>query len=157
MQPRLIKGDLEVTLTHPTSNRDTVTVAVLTVRDRPSNIVVAEVNLTLQDFHDLMTSRSRAALEGTTRHAPGKLLAHVGKTRDALVRVVKAKQYVDDVRATFGPWLEDARRIVGAEQWSAHHSRRGYELELVFYGRTPEQLAALRVAFDALPAPEGCE
>lgn len=132
----MVRGDLEVQITHPTTNLETDTVAVLTISDRVSNIRIASIELTLQDFHDLMTSRSRRSMEGATYHANPEMLSQVGMTRTVLAFYPHPEnlhgtdaQIVDHLTR----WSELAREAVNAPVAYVSRSRQGWHVAFYVY------------------------
>lgn len=132
----MIRGDLEVQLTHPISNQDTPRVAELIITDRLSRIRIASFELTLSDFHDLLANRSRAQLEGATYHASPEMLANVGLHRHVVTFRPDQANLTgrsEEIALHLRRWAELTKDSIDSPSVHVVHGRDGWEVNFYVY------------------------
>jgi hypothetical protein len=131
----MVQGDLEVQLTHPQSNLDTLRVAELIITDRRSRVRIASFELTLEDFHALLVNRSRLQMEGPTFHANAEMLAKVGLKRHVITFVPDQANLgpYEAVPAHLARWAELAKGSINSPSAYVSHGRGGWEVNFYVY------------------------
>lgn len=130
-------ADLNVSLNFPEGDR--LEVARLTITDRKSNLVVAEINFSAEDLVNFYARRATGPMEGETSLINPAGRACLNQERQLVsVRVPReaSDTFKDDESRNLAAWASDAVKAFGASGYRIVVNRGGETLSLVFYAPT---------------------
>lgn len=119
------RANLEISLSHPEKNWDSDTVSELVLNDRTSNKRIAVIELTLQDFHNLLANRSRGDLQGVAYLAKPSDLAKLRHKRVTITRTMPKLPWTEDRTAKLEQWATEAAAWLGSDEASVNTSNTG--------------------------------
>lgn len=119
------RAALEVTLSHPEKNWDTTTVSELVVNDRTSGKRIAIIELTLEDFHNLLANRSRGGFSGVAYLATPSDLAKLRHKRVTITRTMPQLPWTEDRTEKLERWATEAAQWLGSDEASVSTSNTG--------------------------------
>src|ERR1044072_6425025 len=102
------RSNLELRLTHPERNFDSSTVSEVTLIDRTSGKFVAVIEMTLTDFHNLLTGRRVGDIQGVGYLAQPSDLAKLLHRKVNVGRILHGVSYRDNMRERVEDWASQA-------------------------------------------------